>query len=152
MPFKISDPIYQTFELVQTDATYNPDADEPTTVTVRQARQHEHGLRMDQWNKYERKYSQLNPQEVSIIQELSYEAIKMLEARMSLVESNILAEDGKKLLFKSVKDETGHPKLDMTKSEFEEAWGSLPPDVAAEIHRKVLEVNPMWAGALGEAS
>ena len=150
MPFQISDPIYQEFELVQTDATYNPDGDVPTTVTIRQARQHEHANRMDQWSKFERKYSSMRPDEVKVVQELSYEAIKMLEARITLVESNILDENGKKELFPSKKDENGKAMLDMTAKEFDMAWGYLPPDVAAEIHRKILEVNPMWGGVSGE--
>jgi hypothetical protein len=150
MPFQISDPIYQTFDLPQADATYNPDTDEATTVTIRQARQHEHANRMDQWGKFERKYSTLAPEEVKVIQELSYEAIKMLEARITLVESNILREDGKKELFPSKKNENGKPILDMTAKEFEEAWGYLPPDVATEIHKKIIEVNPQWGGARGE--
>ncbi len=150
MPFQISDPIYRSFDLVQTDATYNPDTKTGTTVVIRQARQHEHANRMDQWGKFERKYSSMNPDEVKVVQELSYEAIKLLEASLCLVESNILAEDGEKLLFPSKKDEKGKSMLDMTTKEFEAAWGYLPPDVAKEIHKKIIEVNPMWGGASGE--
>lgn len=149
MPFKLTDPLYQTFELERTDKNYGNDGD-PTTVTIRQARQHEHSRRQDQWNKFERRYSSLNPNEVSIVQELSFEAIKMLEAQMTLVESNILDESGEKLLFKTKKGKDGHPKLDMTPNDFEVAWGNLPMDVAQEIHEKILEVNPMWAGPAGE--
>jgi len=32
----------------------------------------------------------------------------------------------------------------MTEAEFAEAWGRLPPEVAAEIHEKVIAINPMW--------
>lgn len=151
MPFKISDPVYQTFDLDKTDAAYNPDGDESTSVTIKQARQHEHATRMDHWNKFERRYSSMNPDQVSIVQELSIESIKMLEARMTLVECNIENEDGS-LLFPSKKGTNGHPQLDMDPKEFEEAWGSLPPLVADEIHEKIVEVNPMWGGARGEGS
>lgn len=149
MPFAITDPIYKEFELVKTDANYNPGSDVPTTVTVRQARQYQHAMRQDQWSKFERKYNQLNPDEVKITQELSFEAIKMLEVRMCLVESNILDPKGKPL-FKTKTPKGGKPELDMTRAEFEEAWGILPPDVATEIHNKVVELNPMWGGATGE--
>lgn len=149
MPFKLTDPVYQTFELERTDKNYGV-GDEPTTVTIRQARQHEHSRRQDQWSKFERRYSNLNPDEVKIVQELSFEAIKMLEAQMTLVESNILGADGESLLFQSKTGKDGHPKLDMTPKDFEVAWGSLPMDIAQEIHEKILEVNPMWAGQSGE--
>lgn len=150
MPFKISDPLYQEFELEKTDERYNPVGDDPTTVTIKQARQHEHARRMDQWNRFERKYSQMNPDEISIVQELSSEAIKTLEAWMTLVESNILKSDESGPLFPSKKGKNGHPELDMTRDEFEQAWGTLPPLVASEIHSKIIEVNPMWGGMRGE--
>ncbi len=150
MPFKISDPVVQEFTLPKTDLKYGVDDSDPTTVMIRQARQHEHAVRQDQWSKFERRYSNANPDEVKIIQELSFEAIKMLEAYMVLVGSNILAEDGETELFPSKKDGKGHLKLEMTKLQFEKAWGSLNSDVAEEIHQKILEVNPMWGGVSGE--
>lgn len=150
MPFQIADPTYQTFHLERTDAIFNPGEEANTTVTIRQARQHEHSARQDQWARFERKYSQANPDMVSIVSQLSVEAIKMLEVYMVLIESNILAEDGEKELFPSKKDKEGHATLNMTKVQFESAWGKLPPSVASEIHEKVLEVNPMWDSTLGE--
>lgn len=149
MPFTLTDPLYQEFELERTDKNYDNKGD-ATIVVIRQARQHEHARRQDQWNKFERRYSVVNPDEMSIIQELSFEAIKMMEAQMTLVDSNIIGPDGEKPLFKSKKGKDGHPVLDMTPKDFEVAWGSLPMDVAQEIHEKILEVNPMWASAAGE--
>ena len=32
----------------------------------------------------------------------------------------------------------------MTRDQFEEAWGTLDDDTAAEIHSKVLELNSHW--------
>jgi len=149
MPFKITNPVHQTFELERTDKNYGNDG-EPTTVTIRQARQHQHALRQDQWNKFERRYSNMNPDEITITQELSFEGIKMLEAWMVIVDSNMLAEGGKKVLFPSKKGKNDQPVLAMKKEEFDEAWGALPTDVCAEIHEKILEVNPIWAGSRGE--
>ena len=150
MAFKITDPIFKSFDLEKTDLAYPSEDGKPTTVLIKQARQHEHATRQDQWNKFERRYSSADPDNISIIQELSFEAIKMLEARMVLAESNILDESGKKLLFPSKKDDQGHSILDMKAKEFEIAWGSLPTDVAQEIHDKIIELNPMWGSSLGE--
>ena len=42
-------------------------------------------------------------------------------------------------------------RIEMTMTQFAVAWGLLPPDVANEIHDRILEVNLVWTGQ-GEAS
>lgn len=150
MPLKLSAPIYKTFVLERTDEKYSV-GEESTEITVKQAAQHEHMMRQDFFSTLERKFDQLSPDEVSIVQRIALEELKRLEVRLGLVECNIMDEK-EKPLFPSKKDKNGHPSLAMTKAQFEQNWGLLPPDVAAEIHEKVLEVNLMWAGPEGEVN
>ena len=106
-------------------------------------------IRQDFFSTLERKYDSLTPDEVSIVQRIALEELKQLEVWLTLVECNIEGENGKPL-FPSKKSKVGDLRLAMQKNQFENNWGLLPPDVAAEIHDKVLEVNIQWGGAEGE--
>lgn len=150
MPLKLIAPLYKTMELERSDERYGNDG-EPTTVTIRQASQAEHEQRQDQFSRLERKFSDVAPDEVTVVQNIPMEVLKRLETYLTLVECNITDEDGKEL-FPSKKDRDGNPTLAMSKSQFDKAWGQLPPDVAEEIHEKVLEVNIVWSGRRGEVS
>ncbi len=147
MPIKLSSPIYKTFELVRSDAKYGNEG-EPTIVTVRQASQAQHRLRQDFFATLERRFSNSEPDEVSLIQTLSMEELKELEVWLCLCECNI-ADENERLLFPS-RMENDHPRLAMKREEFHSSWGKLFPDIANEIHEKVLEVNPLWRGSEGE--
>ena len=146
MALQLTAPIFKTFTLDRTDEKYPSDGS--TTVLIKQAAQGEHERRQDLFSVLERKYSQLDPGEVSLVQRLSMEELKRLEVWLTLCECNILNEKGKEL-FPSKKAK-GQTVLNMTQQQFNEAWSQLPPSVAQEIHEKVLEVNLMWAGMEGE--
>lgn len=144
MPLKLNAPIVQTFILEKTDKKYGSKDEEPTTVTLRKATQGQHEHRQQLFATLERRFNDLAPEQTSLVQTANTEELKRLEARLTLVASNILRDDGKKPLFYSKKSKDGLAELDMSYSDFDSAWALLPPDVAAEIHEKVLELNPMW--------
>ena len=145
MPLKLSAPLYETFRLERSDEKYG-DGGEPTTVRIKQAAQHEHEQRQQLFSILRREYENKNPDTVTLVQVLSLEELKRLEVKLTLVECNIQDENGKEL-FKFTKSD--RPRIDMTDTQFANAWGTLPPDVANEIHEKVLEVNVQWSG-MGE--
>ena len=148
MPLKLISPIYKTFTLDRTDAKYGTDG-ESTSVTVKQAAQYEHERRQDLFSRLERRYNELQPEEMTLVQNISMEELKRKESYLTIVECNILDVSGN-LMFPSRKGRSGLPELDMSEQQFNTAWGKLPPDVASEMHEKVLEVNLMWGGASGE--
>ena len=148
MPLQLTAPIYKEFTLDRTDEKYSSDGS--TTVLIKQAAQGEHERRQDLFSVLERKYSELDPEEVSLVQRFSMEELKRLEVWLTLCASNILDEKGKELFPSKKLKSDSYPKLSMSRKQFDDAWALLPPDVAAEIHEKVLEVNLMWAGAEGE--
>ena len=147
MPLTLSDPIYEELPLEATDKRYE-NTDEPTIVTIKKAAQHEHERRQDFFKRMERRYTPSDDgddddMEVTLIQDLSQEALKKLEVRLTMVGCNIL-DAKKKPLFK-FSTKGGHPEMNMHPVKFAAAWGMLPPDVAEEIHEKVLEVNLQWS-------
>lgn len=148
MPLKLLSPLYKTFTLDRSDKRYENEG-EATSVTIKQAAQHEHERRQQLFATLERRYSDLSPDEMTLVQTISMEELKRMEVYLTLCESNIEDENGK-ALFPSRKGKGGHPQMTLTQSQFGEAWGKLPPDVANEIHEKVLEVNFIWSGASGE--
>jgi len=150
MPLKLIAPVYKTFTLERSDERYGNDG-EPTTVTIRQATQAQHEQRQSLWDTIERKFSDLNPDEVTLVQHVPMEVLKRLEVYLTLADCNITTESGDPM-FPSRQDKDGNPKIALSKAKFEEAWGLLPPDVAEEIHQKVLDVNIIWSGRRGEVS
>jgi len=130
MPVKLTAPLEKDFPLERTDLAYDNEG-EPTKVTIRQATQARASLN----------------DELQLRQKWSVEELKRIEVYLTLIGCNLEDEDGKSLFrFKSL---NGHSDLDMTENEFKKAWGKLPPDIAQEIHEKVLEVNLSWGGPLG---
>lgn len=144
MPLKLAAPLEKIFTLDRTDRIFSNDG-EPTTVTVRQATQSSNEIRGDVYAKVERSVDDKG--EVILASEWSAERLKRTEVYLTMVDCNILDENGD-LLFKFKKDGSGRQILDMTTESFRRAWGKLDPIVAAEIHEKVLEVNLSWAGPL----
>ena len=153
MPLQLVAPIVKTFTLDVSDEKYGVEGEEPTTVFIKQAAQHEHALRQDLFSTLERKYRGLDTgeplDEVSIVQRIALEELKELEVWLTLVDCNMLDENGQ-LLFPSKKSKSGEMGLSMTRRQFALSWGRLFPDVAIEIHGKVLEVNPLWMGLEGK--
>lgn len=147
MPLKIAAPRIEVYALTKTDEAYAVEGP-PSTVTIVQARESAHILRQSFFAKLEQRWSQGG--EVTVVQHLGLEELSRLETRLTMIECNLEDEHGNRI-FKSKTGPNG-VQLDMTTEEFERAWGSLPLDVADEIHAKVLEMNPMWAGPGGEAS
>jgi len=147
MPLKLIAPIVDTKFLTLADEKYG-NTSEPSYVVIRQARQKEVMERQSLFNRLEQLFSRSDPGEVTLVQNISMEELRRKEVQLTLIESNITDEDGK-LLFPS-KQDGPEKRLALDSREFFEAWGSLPPDIADEIHSKVLEVNPLWAGPLGE--
>lgn len=146
MPIKLkTTPLVQQFELVKTDLEYKPEDEKPTMVTIKQATQAQHEIRQQTFATLERRYNDLAPEETVLVQRANTEELKRLETWLTLVECNITREDGKTPLFPSKKGRDGIPELDMTRAQFDEVWGLLPPSVATEIHQKVLELNVMWS-------
>lgn len=150
MPIQLSVPIVKTFHLERCDLRYGNEGD-PTTVTIRQATQAEHGRRMDLFATLERKWNQIDPDEIHLVQTVSSEEIKRLEVWLTMGECNILDETGNPM-FPSKTGKNGLPVLAMNQHQFNETWGRLYPDICEEIQDKVREVNPLWGGDLGEAS
>jgi hypothetical protein len=144
MPIKLSTPLIETFELEKTDLRYGNEEGTPTTVTIKQATQAQHEQRQQIFATLERRFDDFNPEVTTLVQKANTEELKRTEAYLTLVDCNITKSDGKSPLFISKKGKDGLPELDMTKSEFDIAWGLLPPDVANEIHEKVVELNIMW--------
>lgn len=151
MPLKLSEPLYEDKVLELTDERYGDNGD-PTTVTVKKAAQHEHERRQEFFSRMERRWNPNEAEdemEITLVQELSQEALKRLEVSLTMVGCNIEDEKGKPLFKFSTKG--GHPIMNMHPVKFAEAWGQLPPDVADEIHEKVLEANLQWS-AEGEGN
>jgi hypothetical protein len=149
MPVKIAAPLFTVFTLDECDSKYALEGP-PSTVTVKQARESEHIIRQGYFAKLEQRWSGVHPQEVTVVQNLGLEELARLECRLTVIDCNLEDENGKKIFNAST--EPGANKLAMSTQQFEEAWGKLPLDVANEIHEKVLEMNPQWAGSSGEAS
>lgn len=149
MPVKIAAPITKVFILEETDKRYAVEGP-ASTVTIKQAREHEHIIRQGYFAKLEQRWSGVQPQEVTVVQNLGLEELARLEARLTVIDCNLEDENGKRLF--NTSSEPGAQKLAMSAAQFEEAWGKLPLDVAEEIHKKVLEMNPQWGGQRGEAS
>lgn len=148
MPIVISHSIIKTFTLEKSDKKYKNEG-EPTTVTIRQARQSEHDTRQDIWALTKQIFNNDEPGEVQVVRNMSMAALRRKEVFLSLAGSNLVDESGK-LLFPSRENKDGIPVLALTEEQFASAWGRLLPDIAAEIHEKVLEMNPIWSGAEGE--
>lgn len=144
MALRLNPPVEKTFLLEETNKNYES---EGTSVTIRQASQGQFEKRQDLFAEMTSKFTN-DPGLVEVVQRFSIPELHRIEAYLTLVDCNIEDEDGG-LLFRISKDNKGHSYLNMTEKEFERAWAKLPVDVAAEIHEKVLEMNPTW-GSRGE--
>jgi hypothetical protein len=147
MPLQLAAPLEQTFTLDISDEKFGTDG-EPTKVTIKQATQ----------GAIERRsmvYSEVTnvigttaelSAEMQLRQKWSIEELKRIEVFLTMIGCDITQSDGTPLFhFRTVNERT---QLDMNENQFKAAWSRLDPIIAAEIHTKVVEVNPDWGGPL----
>ena len=146
MPLRLSAPIIKDFILEFTDKKYGT-GDEMTKVTIKQASQMDNERRSQVLANNTRIINN-DPSQFKMKSDWSFEELKRMETRLTLVGCNIENAEGKSLF--KFKTDNGVPALDMSDRDFERAFGALPPDVANEIHNKVLEVNYDWSNPLAE--
>jgi len=147
MALKLSSPVIEEFPLVRSESVYGDGSGEPSSVLVRQATQGANERRSRVFAEISRV---IETQEdfgstVQLRQRWSMEELKRIEVYLTLAGCNIQDADGTDLF--RFRDE----KLAMSENDFRVAWAKLPPEVAAEIHEKVLEVNYVWRES-GEAN
>lgn len=137
MSFKIAQPIVKEFSLPLTDAEFGDgDTENPTTVSIKQAAQGEHAVRMDLWSRFTR---QFEGDQLQVVQDISPAHVQRKEVFLTMTACNIQDDKGEQLF-----------KFPLVEKDFIKAWNRLPVSVATEIHSKVLEANPIWGGATGE--
>lgn len=147
MPIKLIAPLEKDFTLDRSDARYGTDG-EPTRLTIRQATQAQHERRSAIYSEITQ-YWDKEEGDVRLRQHWTMEQLKRVETFLTLVGCNLKGEDGNPMF--RFKQENGRQVLDMSDADFATAWGMLPPDMASEIHEKVLKVNLDWAGPLANA-
>ncbi len=147
MPIRLDVPLEREYVLEHSDKTFGISDAEPTRISVRQATQGEHERRAALFSQVIREMARDSSHEdvVRLIQRFSFEELKRIEVQLTLKSCNILGQDGK-LLFKF----NDNGRIDEHK--FKDAWDSLPPSVATEIHEYVLDLNVDWQPQLGEGS
>jgi hypothetical protein len=136
MPIRLAIPLVKEYTLAESDEAYGI-VDQPTRISIRQATQGQHEKRAALFANIIREWSN-NAEGFRLVQRFSFEELKRIEVQLTLAGSSIEAEDGS-ILFKFndkgfITDEAA----------FRKAWDALPPMVAAEIHKKVIELNVDW--------
>jgi len=140
MPYQFTAPLVKEFTLDETDAKYGV-KDDPTVVKIRQVKMGDKKLRDDLYAKFERRF---DGNVITVAQTVSLDDVVRKEVYLTLAACNILGPDGKSPMFKFRGDRIEN------EHEFNLSWAGLDEDVATEIHKKVLEMNPMWNPNLGE--
>ena len=147
MPLKLVSPVESIFVLEISDEHFKTEGD-PTKVTIRQATQGGQEKRSFIYSEVTNIINQ-NSQfaaEMQLRQRWSLEELKRMEVFLTLVQCNISDVDGTDLFRFKLKGDK--QVLDMNENEFKRAFSKLDPIIAAEIHAKVMEVNPEWGGPL----
>lgn len=132
MPFKLIAPVEKEFTLDRADKFYGVTGS-PTRVIMRQASQLQKERRDELFATLTREYDGKAEDVVRYVQRFSLSELMRMEVYLSLVGANLEDENGRPMFRKG-----------MSEQDFNRAWGKLPPDVCAEIHEKVYEVNPTW--------
>ena len=140
MPFQVKSYERKTFTLDRTDEEFGNNGS-ATTVTIIQARVRQNTERSDIFSEWIREMRADGNDRV--IYKLPTYRLTLKEIYLVLVDCNILGP-GDKPLFRFKSRPNGERYLDMGESDFYAAAGVLPDEVIAEIHEKVLEVNPHW--------
>jgi hypothetical protein len=142
MPARLITPLLKEFILEKTDILLNNEG-EPTKVTIRQATQAQHTLRADKYANLVQEINKGEPDVNRYITRFSQFELMRTETYLTMVGCNLLDPDGDPV-FKFKQNKNGQMILAMNESEFNDAWGMLPEDVAEEIWEKVREVNIRW--------
>jgi len=145
MPAKTAIPEVQEFRLELLDERQEVPEDEKTTVLIRQARVAQNAKRSILFSKYTRRLADPDIQgdKDEMVYNLPLYDLISEEVYLTLVGCNMLNHEGKEPLFAFGQSDRG-PYMQMSKTAFIKAWGTLEDDDAAEIHSKVLEVNFHW--------
>jgi len=139
MPLKLAAPIEQDFILEESDKKFG-NKGTPTIITVRQASQGQHERRDKLYSTFNRVFS---GDTFTVSQNFSSIELYRLEVELTLIACNIEDLDGN-MLFKFKNKEVTHES-------FVNGWNALPPEIAKEMHDKVIEVNPLWGTPLPES-
>lgn len=132
-------PTTKQFNLSLTDKQLGVSPEAPTLVTIRQASQGAHEMRMAQLSDIEKVFSVDDPAlGTQVRQRISFVGIRKIEIFTTLVDCNILDENDKPLF--SFRNGS---LTDM--ASFEKSWAKLPVVAASEIYRYVIEMNPQWS-------
>jgi hypothetical protein len=145
MPAKVSLPETKEFRLELLDERQGVPEDEKTTVTIRLATVRQNTVRGRLFSRFITELpseNEIDSRERRIYDLPFYDLIAE-EIYLTLVGCNITTHDGKTPLF-IFKNSSSGPFLDMSKKQFIDAIGTLDDDTLAEIHSKVLEMNPHW--------
>jgi hypothetical protein len=146
MPIQMKVPLEKEYTLVKSDKQFDIPENEPTRVTIRQARQAAHERRSSLFAQVIREMSRNESEDiVRLIQRFSFEELKRIEVFLTLAGCNIKDENGRDL-FKF--NAQGH----IAEDDFNHAWGLLDPSIAQEIHECVLDLNKDWRAPTGEVS
>jgi hypothetical protein len=150
MPARVSPPETKEFQLEKLDERQGIPTDEKTIVTIRLATVRQNSLRSKLFAEYIRELADNNGGKERVIFRLPLYDLISKEVELTLVGCNITKADGKEPLFRFKSDANG-PFLDMRTDQFNDAFGTLDDETAAEIHSKVQEMNPHWImGGVGD--
>ena len=147
MSIKLSAPLIEDFYLEVSESAYGDGTEAPSKVTVRQATQGDHERRSRVFAEISRVIEEqrdFGMASMQIRQRWSMEELKRVEVFLTLAGCDILDHEGKPLF-----SFNNDGKL-IDEAVFSRQWSMLPPEVANEIHQKVLKVNYVWAGPEGE--
>lgn len=144
MPAHVSPPETKDFKLILLDERQGVPTDEATTVTIRLATVRQNSIRSRLFSEYIRELpNEVDGSRERVIWRLPLYDLISEEVYLTMVGCNITQADGSKSLFRFKTGPMGQ-YLDMTRQQFDDAWGTLDDDTAAEIHSKVLEMNSHW--------
>lgn len=137
MPKKLATPLTVTRQLWKFDESGE------TTATFQQATQRAMMALADLASNAEYVWSDANQGETRFVQKTSLAKVYRARVFCTMQDCNIIGVDGLPL-FRSMSS-GGRKALQMSESEFNEAWDQLPPELAVELYRAMLRANPQWA-------
>ncbi len=133
MPKKVALPVDQICQLTKWDPTGE------TNVTIRQANQ---GIvdRLENFRTAANEYQWDDKAQGKTTMKTNRGSaeVRRLQVRETMVASNLPGPDDQPMF------KTFIYKNDSDILAWEKAWDALPPELAAEIFEKVLDVNPQW--------
>jgi hypothetical protein len=115
-----------------------------TIVVARQATEAENILRSQMFAKTTRVLSDEEVGDVRIEQDYNARLLRRKEAYLSLCKIEGIQADGAELFRSGVTADGQRISSGMSETEFNSAWGKLPPEVANAIMEVVYRANPDW--------